>query len=439
MRFQWSVSVAVGLILWATGGLTADFGTVRTGAILETETAVSTRNKRAQKTELILDPELDWRLPGGDRLFAKGRLRGDALDRLEPGEPDQPGASRASRRHILSDHVEVDLREFYLDLRLGGTYLRAGKQSVVWGQADGLKVLDVVNPQSFREFILDDFDDSRIPLWTLNGEIPTDPGTLQVLWIPDRTYNDLPEAEDLFALSSPLLVPQPMPGVPVTVQAPRRPDRFVADSDAGLRWSVFRGGWDLSLNYLYHYHDNPVPFLRRNPGGITVEPRYRRTHLLGATVSRALGDVVLRGEGGYSTHRYFIASDPADPDGVVRTQELSYVFGLDWQAPRDVFLSGQIFQSVLAPDADPTVRRDVQTDVTGLARRSFWYDTLTTELLVVHNLNVGDGLIEADLGWEYRTNLTVSVGADVFYGPARGRFGQFDRLDRVTLSLEMGI
>ncbi len=39
----------------------------------------------------------------------------------------------------------------------GKSYFTFGKQQVVWDKADVLKVLDVVNPQSFRELILEDF------------------------------------------------------------------------------------------------------------------------------------------------------------------------------------------------------------------------------------------------------------------------------------------
>jgi hypothetical protein len=41
-----------------------------------------------------------------------------------------------------------------LDVEWKETYFTIGKQQVVWSKADGLKVLGVVNPQSFREFIM---------------------------------------------------------------------------------------------------------------------------------------------------------------------------------------------------------------------------------------------------------------------------------------------
>jgi len=60
-----------------------------------------------------------------------------------------------------------------------------GRQQNVWGKADGLKVLDLVNPQDFRELILDDFDDSRIPLWAVNAEIPVAEVVVPLVWIPE--------------------------------------------------------------------------------------------------------------------------------------------------------------------------------------------------------------------------------------------------------------
>ncbi|MBL4774166.1 MAG: hypothetical protein JKX98_11455 [Alcanivoracaceae bacterium] len=55
---------------------------------------------------------------------------------------------------------------------------------MVWRQTHEPKVLNVVNPQSFREFILDYFEDSRIPIWMLNVEIPiAEEGSLSLSWI----------------------------------------------------------------------------------------------------------------------------------------------------------------------------------------------------------------------------------------------------------------
>jgi hypothetical protein len=69
------------------------------------------------------------------------------------------------------------LREFYFDVPAAGWDFRLGKQQVVWGTADGIKLLDVINPTDFRELNQNVFEDARIPVWMLNAEKYFDDGS----------------------------------------------------------------------------------------------------------------------------------------------------------------------------------------------------------------------------------------------------------------------
>ncbi len=396
----------------------------------------------AQKAEFVLTPELGVALSDSVQLTVIGRLRGDLVDELEPGVPEQRNRSPVSQRLFIGSHVDVELREAYVDFEVGDSFLRLGKQQVVWGQADGLKVLDVLNPQSFREFILDDFDDSRIPLWTANAEIPVGDAMLQLLWIPDKTYDDIPEPDALYAFTSPLVVPQVPPdlppGVPITQTKLQRPDAFFGDSDVAASLSVFVGGWDLSLNYAYHYFDRPVIRRDISPQGIAVRADYERTHLLGGTFSNVFDDFTLRGEVGYSSDRYFLTNAISDPDGVVHSGELSYVLGLDYQGWRDWFVSGQIFQSVMSDHERGVVRDRVDSTATLLLRGDFMNEALQAEALLIHSLSQDDGVLQASVSYEWRSNIRFKLGADIFYGDVEGLFGQFQDLDRLSISVELG-
>jgi len=412
--------------------------TVQASAIFETEIAFGTATNEVQKFEFILAPEVSLELTESTSLTFVGRLRGDLRDELEPGQPADTSRSDASGRLFIGDHVDVELREAFVDTNIGDTYLRVGKQQVVWGQADGLKVLDVLNPQSFREFILDDFEHSRIPLWMINAEIPLGNTLLQLLWIPDKTYDDIPQAGALFAFSSPAIVPALPPEVPVTIATPSRPDRFIEDSDIGAKLSTFVGGWDLSLNYAYHYFDRPVIRRERSLAGLIVRQEYERTHLAGGTVSTVFGDFTLRGEIGYSSDRYFLTDDITDRDGVVRSGELSYVLGLDYQGWTDWFISGQVFQSIVSDSSPGLVRSSVETSASFLMRRNFMNESLQAEALLIQSIAQGDGLLQAKLGYEWRSNLRLTMGGDFFYGTSKGLFGQFEARDRVSLGFELG-
>ena len=74
------------------------------------------------------------------------------------------------------------LREAYVDSQLGDWSLRTGKQQVVWGTADGMKLLDMINPTDYSEMAQNQMEDSRIPVWMVNAEKTLEDGSeLQVI------------------------------------------------------------------------------------------------------------------------------------------------------------------------------------------------------------------------------------------------------------------
>ncbi len=403
--------------------------------------AVNTRSGDSQALNLSLQPEFELAFDAGWRLKSSVRVRSEAIAGMQIGDLERGAYSEYGKPALLNEATELELREFTLQGAVGETYLTLGKQQVVWGKADGLKVLDIVNPQSFREFILEDFDDSRISLWTVNLERQWRDWSFQLLWIPDQSYHALPKQDAVFAFSSPQLVPVAPPDVDVRLDAPRRPNNVILDSDVGWRAATFWQGWDVTFNYLYQY-DN-LPALRQKlalVGGqpvVTVTPQYRRTHVFGITFSNAFEDWVVRGEFAYFSKHSFIGRDLRREEGVVSSPELHYVLGLDWNAPADVLVSAQLIQSWMIEDAELSTRDRLDTTFTALVRRNFLYDTLTADLLLIANANHGDGIVRPKLSYQWQDNLTTWIGADIFYGERQGVFGQFGSNDRVVFGVEL--
>lgn len=111
-----------------------------------------------QKSEVSLKLFINSDIGEDSSFHAEVLLANDgeaASDRLEGGEED--------------GQYEV-LREFYFDTNLGDWYFRLGKQQVVWGTADGIKLLDIINPTDFRELNQNAAEDSRLPVWMINAE-----------------------------------------------------------------------------------------------------------------------------------------------------------------------------------------------------------------------------------------------------------------------------
>ena len=68
------------------------------------------------------------------------------------------------------------LRELYVDTKAGDWDVRLGKQQVVWGTADGIKLLDMINPTDWSEFNQNTMAEARIPVWMFNAEKYLDNG-----------------------------------------------------------------------------------------------------------------------------------------------------------------------------------------------------------------------------------------------------------------------
>jgi len=393
------------------------------GVVAELEVAYRTNNGDIQKTELQIQPELQVALLNDLKLTTLLRFRADANADINP-----------------SNQSKTELREFYLDSNWNEAFLTIGKQQIVWGKADGLKVLDIVNPQDFQEFILDDFDDSRIPLWILNAEIPFDETVLQLLFIPDQTYDKFTEPDGLYRFTSPLVSPSIPTGTAVVLEDVKIPDKVFQDADMAARISSFLNGWDITFNYIYHYYDVPVFFrdidLSMASPVVTLKPEYKRSHLLGSSFSNSFGSLTFRGEVAYSLDRYYSISDVSDKDGVFQSSEFAYVAGFDWQGIEDHFLSFQLFQTYVVHDNPYLIRDQLNTTLSFLYRQTLYNETLMLELLLLHNLNDDDGLLRPKIRYQWYDDINVWAGFDIFYGESNGLFGQFDDVDRFVAGIE---
>ena len=416
---------------------------VRVGGIVSATHATQTTNGASQKSEVVIRPQLEWRSDFGVDVTAIGRIRADGQNQLEPDEPNQATVDSWSRRTFLGRHTEVELRELYLEAYPFDTYLKLGKQQIVWGQTDGLKVLDRVNPQRYREFILEDFESSRIPLWAAKWEFSLD-NVLSKNWdgqfilIPDQTYHEVPDIGATYAPTSPELVVTPPVGSTITGYTLEKPDRVLADADFGLQLSGRLSGWDLTANYLYHYADTPVMRLIQEDNGIRIHGSYERTHTIGGSASNAFGDFTLRSELGYTTNRYVQAPNSNAIAGVIRGGELSYALGVDWMGLSDTLISVQLIQSWFDRNGITASRDTIETDATLLIERTFLNEVVTFRNLLIQDVDTGDGLLTTELTYNYLANLELRIEANIFYGSQYGRYGQFDDRDHLLIGFEYG-
>jgi hypothetical protein len=410
--------------------------------ILKSQTSFNTAENELQQQEWQLDMEYDTGLWGGD-LNAIGRIRLDTVDDLNQSSTADT-FSAVAKPFATRDWGSIELRELYWETFVDNSFWRIGKQQVVWGEADGLKLLDVINPQNFRQFVMDDFDDSRIPLWMFNAEFTLiENGVLQVLWIPDTTVHNLVPSGSPYAFSSSSIVPILASDLAIQLRPAQAPRSPIKDSDIGLRYTDFVSGWDISLNYLYHYVDELIVSASAQTNSeiphILLTQNYERSHLLGGTASSALGDWTIRAEIAFETNRYHRTKHSLP--GVVQASQWSSVIGVDYQGWSDQFISVQWFQTRInatQTDLIELIEHSQEDSVTFLWESNFMNDTLKAKWLQIHSIDHGDGVFRPKVSYNLQSNLDVYISADVFYGNKDTLFGQFDQGDRVSIGFDWG-
>jgi len=413
---------------------------VEVKAFFETEVGYQFEDSQFRKTEsqLTLEFEGSW-LEDISYTFIP-KLRADFQSSLNVDENRTPNYGTFNGPISQSHHAVLDVFEAYIEFEAAGAFWTIGKQQVVWGEADGLKVLDVVNPQDLRELNLEAFEESRIPTWMLNTEFELDlfeESTLQFLLIPDLTFTRLADRNSDFEITSPFLrttVPDPFRIVAETTERPGR------DVETGVRLSGYQNGWDFSFLYFNHFHDVAAVYTRFNeasPRDVVLDRQYKRNNLYGFTATNAFSDWVVRTEVGYNSSGYYVTQN--NQDGVANSRSFSSVVALDYHGFKDTLVSYQWFQTRLLDYVDD-IRRDRSSAVHTLSvRQDYWNDTLTLKWFGLFDHQSEDGELRVEVFYRYSDNLSLWAGIDMFYGKQEGLFGEFTYNDRLVMGFKYAL
>lgn len=186
--------------------------------------------------------------------------------------PDPFGASGKELK-LLDDFDDEVLRE--LSIRFtndeGSVAVKVGKFQRGWGQADGLRLLDILNAQDLRQrTLLADTDEIRIPAWTiaLTTEISNNV-SLELIYIPEVRHsefvinNPTPNSQTSgggFGFPFPQIV-EGQTGFGMPLLGAHLTEREVEDWKneeiaARLKFNAFGG--EMTLNLFHGYQDLPV-------------------------------------------------------------------------------------------------------------------------------------------------------------------------------------
>ncbi len=264
-------------------------------------------------TKLWLEAEVP--LDQGWRLHGESYFRHDFAYSLN-GSGDYP--------QTVLDRYQQDLEigEFWLRGSLNQDLdLKVGRQIVVWGQSDYLRVNDTINPMDQREPGLGEIETLRLPLGMARADYYLGPWSLTALMIPEQRPSLTATCGSDFSVPGGLSESE--------CSALAVPEQFPEDSLNRAEWGFSAmgrfSGWDLSLYGARLNSNTPYKDLSRN------QLRYARINQLGAALNVAQGSWLWKGEIAWL--------DGLEYAQAVDRQRLDLLLGGEYRGFRDITLS----------------------------------------------------------------------------------------------------
>lgn len=245
---------------------------------------------------------------------------------------------------ILTDESGLHLREAYLEHTQGNFGIKAGKQIVTWGVADGLQVTDIISPMDYTEFLAEDYDDIRMSVNAIRFNFSNTSLKAEAIWVPIIEVFNLPtDSINPWSIS--------MNNIYCEMNN-LTPSKKLKNSEFGGRISAYLKGIDLSVCALRTWNKMPAFQIKgMTPDNqIDITAEYGRMTMVGADLSTSVGKFVIRAEVAEYFNSLLSRKNYAGAP-VAKNQTLALV-GADWYPGNDWTLMLQYLHTYTANYTD---------------------------------------------------------------------------------------
>lgn len=337
------------------------------------------------------------------------------------------------------DSNKAEVRELYADIFLEGADLRIGKQYIIWGVLEGVRIVDEVNPMDFREMILPDLLDYRIPLWSAKLDWFQGDNTFQFIWIPELKFHEPAPRGSEWELLQKVCVGQ----APEVICEESVPDSWeLQNSEVGVRYETYKWDTELTLSYFYTWDDFPVIF-RAVPTDTTLLcgtqsadeeedpqcinpaffPTYTRIHMFGATGVRQMGRYILKSEFAYVLDKYFGIRNTVDNDnnlfvdydGAVKRDHIRWAVGIEFNVGGMDIAPG-VTQWIILNHDEAMMQDKYDSSLNLFVRKELPAQAAVFQMLGIYLVNLKEFLLKPKVTFQIDDRMQIGAGLDLFFG-----------------------
>ncbi|WP_173341963.1 DUF1302 family protein [Fibrobacter succinogenes] len=323
----------------------------------------------------------------------------------------------AVHNSILDDRTGVQLQEAYLNYSNNFLEVRAGRQIVVWGVADGLRVTDLISPVDYTEFMSSDYDDLRMAVDGFRVKYPGERVNAEIVYVPAPRYFQMPiQAENPWR-----------PDMPenAILDFPEGPDTRFKNGDFGTRLSFFLSNFDFSVSALHTHSQSPVTVAGYDfeKDSIVIRGVHETMTMIGGDISMPLGEFVIRAE----VAEYFgEALGYKSNLDYARKNTFNALGGIDWYAGDNWTFMVQYLHKYIADYTDELAAEKNSSEMTFRISKELLNNTLKLSLYGMFDIDNLAYYARAAGDYAVTDQVTLSAGYDHF-GGKRGQLANYDK------------
>ena len=303
-----------------------------------------------------------------------------------------------------------ELREAFVDVRFGKLDVRAGRQIIAWGRADGVNPTDNLSGQDLTLLVPDDAD-RRLGATAVRASYVIGDVSIAGVWLPEFRGHE-------FAL------PAPPPGVVFARESGQWP---------GDQWALRVEQTGRTVDWSVSYFDGKdlAPDLGFDVAAPRVVLSHHRVRVLGGDMTANLGRFGLRAEGAYVD-----TEDTQGRDPFTKNPFVFVVAGADRTFDGQLNLNVQyLYRQVRHRSGTSDSVQDVLNSQTQAVQHgaSFriaykWlHDTLEAECAAVAYAGPRGGALRPKVVYAVTDSWKVLAGAEILGGQSASLFGLMER------------
>lgn len=361
-----------------------------------------------------------------DFLASRSRFRGE-IDKIN--DKSYFFASiNAVYNSVLPELSKIQFREAYFEYTADKWGFKAGRQIIIWGKADGMKITDVISPMDLSEFLAQDYDDIRMPVNGVVASRFSSNWDLDLVCIPTFESYILPGSGNPWAIDYSSIIP----GI-VTDKA-QTPDFTLSNMEYGGKVSFYLSGIDFDISALNTWNKAPVYsyYLDDSTSALHIVPEHHRLGFVGFGFSKSVRAFIIRGESAFYFNKKYTPKFESLNAGLQESKAVNYLLGIDWYPGNEWTLTGQFSEEVILDYTDEiSSNKHTLISTFGLSKKIL-HSTLTLSTFGYFGLNEGDFFNRTSADYALSDNIHLSAGYDWFYGD-KGMFGQYQDNSEVWL------